>query len=74
MNPEVLLFDEPTAALDPTTQAWFLDLLEQLNQAGKTLVVATHDQATIERMADRRIVLGEDHRIEVDTRAELDTR
>ena len=63
MNPEVLLFDEPTAALDPATQVWFLDLLDDLHRAGKTLVVATHDLATIDRLADRRIVLGEDHRI-----------
>jgi cobalt/nickel transport system ATP-binding protein len=66
MNPDTLLFDEPTAALDPTTQLWFLDLLDDLSQAGKTLVVATHDLTTIERMADRRIVLGEDHRIASD--------
>ena len=63
MNPDVLLFDEPTAALDPATQVWFLDLLDDLHQAGKTLVVATHDLATIDRLADRRIVLGDDHRI-----------
>ena len=63
MNPEVLLFDEPTAALDPATQVWFLDLLDDLHRAGKTLVVATHDLATIDRLADRRIVLGENHRI-----------
>ncbi len=63
MNPDVLLFDEPTAALDPATQIWFLDLLDELNRAGKTLVVATHDLATIDRLADRSIILGEDHRL-----------
>ncbi len=66
MNPDTLLFDEPTAALDPATQSWFLDLLDELSSAGKTLVVATHDVTTIERMADRRVVLGEDHRIASD--------
>jgi cobalt/nickel transport system ATP-binding protein len=66
MNPETLLFDEPTAALDPASQSWFLDLLDELNRAGKTLVVATHDLATVERLADREIVLGEDHRIATD--------
>ena len=63
MNPEVLLFDEPTAALDPGTQAWFLDLLVELGQAGKTLVVATHDQATIDRLGDRRVALDVDHHL-----------
>ena len=43
MNPEVLLFDEPTAALDPRTQHWLIELLAQLRAAGKTIVLATHD-------------------------------
>src|SRR3954463_15820140 len=43
MNPEVLLFDEPTAALDPRTQHWLVELLEQLRSTGKTIVLATHD-------------------------------
>jgi cobalt/nickel transport system ATP-binding protein len=63
MNPSVLLFDEPTAALDPATQTWFLDLLGELAAAGKTLVVATHDLATVQRLADRQVVIGEDHRV-----------
>ena len=45
MNPEVLLFDEPTAALDPRTQQWLIELIVELNGAGKTIVLATHDLA-----------------------------
>ncbi len=41
MNPEVLLFDEPTAALDPRTQAWLVELILELNRAGKNIVLAT---------------------------------
>jgi cobalt/nickel transport system ATP-binding protein len=63
MNPEVLLFDEPTAALDPRTQEWLIDLVVQLNDAGKTIVLATHDLDTLERLADRCIVFSEDHRV-----------
>ena len=63
MNPSVLLFDEPTAALDPATQVWFLDLLDELAAAGKTLIVATHDLATIDRLADRQIIINETHQI-----------
>jgi cobalt/nickel transport system ATP-binding protein len=63
MNPEVLLFDEPTAALDPRTQQWLIELIVELNDAGKTVVLATHDLETIDVLADRCLVFGEDHRI-----------
>jgi cobalt/nickel transport system ATP-binding protein len=63
MNPEVLLFDEPTAALDPRTQMWLIELIEQLAEAGKTIVHATHDLDALDRIADRCLVFGEDHRI-----------
>jgi len=62
-NPDVLLFDEPTAALDPRTQQWLLDLVVELHRAGKTIVCATHDLATLDDVADRCIVFSEDHRI-----------
>jgi ABC-type methionine transport system ATPase subunit/YHS domain-containing protein len=63
MNPDVLLFDEPTAALDPRTQAWLVELILELNRAGKTIVMATHDLDILDAVADRCIVFGEDHRI-----------
>lgn len=63
MGPEVLLFDEPTAALDPRTQYWLMDLIEQLSDTGKTMVHATHDLDTLYRIADRCLVFSEDHRI-----------
>ena len=62
INPEVLMLDEPTNGLDPRTQEWLLELLEQLHGAGKTLVVATHQLDVLERLVDRALVLGEDHR------------
>lgn len=62
-NPEVLLFDEPTAGLDPRTQAWLLELLVELRQAGKTIVLATHDLNLLEAVCTRALVLGEDHRV-----------
>jgi cobalt/nickel transport system ATP-binding protein len=63
MNPDVLLFDEPTAGLDPRTQAWLVELMVQLNAAGKTIVHATHDLDVLHRIATRCVVFGEDHRI-----------
>jgi cobalt/nickel transport system ATP-binding protein len=66
MNPDVLLFDEPTAALDPRTQAWLVELILELNRAGKTIVMATHDLDILETVADRCVVFSEDHRIEAE--------
>jgi cobalt/nickel transport system ATP-binding protein len=63
MNPQVLLFDEPTAALDPRSQTWLLDLLSVLGEAGTTVVMATHDLDILRVVADRCVVLGEDHRV-----------
>jgi cobalt/nickel transport system ATP-binding protein len=63
MNPEVLLFDEPTAGLDPRTQQWLVELIVELNGAGKTIILATHDLDTLDRLADRCVVFSEDHRV-----------
>jgi cobalt/nickel transport system ATP-binding protein len=63
MNPEVLLFDEPTAALDPRTQQWLIELIIELNGVGKTIVLATHDLDTLELLSDRCAVFSEGHRI-----------
>ncbi len=66
MNPDVLLFDEPTAALDPRTKQWLLELILELNHAGKTIVLATHDLETLDHLASRCAVFSEEHRIVAD--------
>ena len=53
-SPSLLLCDEPTGNLDSKTSAKLLDLLEQLNQEGLTLVVVTHDENVANR-AKRRV-------------------
>jgi cobalt/nickel transport system ATP-binding protein len=65
-NPDVLLLDEPTTGLDPRTQLWLIELLQELGKAGKTIITATHDLETVEQISKRAIVMGEDHRIVVD--------
>jgi len=64
MNPEVLLLDEPTNGLDPRTQAFVVDLLISLNEAGKTVVIATHDLSLVDELKMTVALLSEDHRIE----------
>ena len=63
MSPELLLFDEPTAGLDPRSRGWLLELIDELGRAGKTIVFATHELAELEWIADRCLVLSEDHRL-----------
>ena len=62
MNPELLLFDEPTAGLDPRSRHWLLELITELGAAGKTIVFATHELEQLEWIADRCLVISEDHR------------
>ena len=56
LDPDVLLVDEPTAALDPKSQGHVIDFL--FGCAGKkTVITATHDLSIIEDIADRCVVL-----------------
>jgi len=52
LDPEVLLLDEPTAALDPRSQSQIIDLLSGWKDAGKTVITATHDLDAVEDIAD----------------------
>jgi cobalt/nickel transport system ATP-binding protein len=63
MNPGVLLFDEPTAALDPRSQQWLVELIAELGHAGKTIVLATHDLDVLDVVADRCLVFSERHQL-----------
>lgn len=65
-NPDVLLLDEPTAGLDPRTQLWLTELLQELGKAGKTIITATHDLEIVDQISKRAIIIGEDHSVAVD--------
>lgn len=64
MNPEVLLLDEPTNGLDPRTESFLLELMLALSEAGKTLVIATHDLSLVDELHARVALLSEEHKIE----------
>jgi len=53
LDPEVLLLDEPTVALDPNSEGKILDLLSSFTNTGKTVITATHDLASLERIVTR---------------------
>ncbi len=56
-NPPVVLLDEPTAGLDVPSRIELHDLMHELRTEGTTIVLATHDMAEAEKMADRVAIL-----------------
>ena len=56
-NPVVLLCDEPTGNLDPDLSIQIISLLEKINRAGTTVVMATHDSSIVNRRKKRIIEL-----------------
>ena len=58
-RPPMILADEPTGNLDPALSEEIMQLFEQFNQVGVTVLVATHDIALIERMNYRTLVLSQ---------------
>jgi len=56
-NPPVVLLDEPTAGLDVASRNELHNLMRELQTAGTTIILATHDMAEAEKMADRVAIL-----------------
>ncbi|MDP9465889.1 MAG: cell division ATP-binding protein FtsE [Actinomycetota bacterium] len=61
-RPMILLADEPTGNLDPTTSIGIMKLLDRINRTGTTVVMATHDAAIVDSMR-RRVVELDDGRV-----------
>lgn len=59
MRPEVILLDEPTAFLDPGAQRMVLQVLENLNRKGVTILIATHDVDLVAEWAQQVIIIKE---------------
>jgi cell division transport system ATP-binding protein len=56
-RPQILLADEPTGNLDPSTSVDIMKLLDRINRTGTTVVMATHDHAIVDAMRRRVIEL-----------------
>lgn len=59
MDPDVLVFDEPTSGLDPSGSEDIMELLEEFNHEGTTVIISTHDIELAYPWADRAILMLE---------------
>ena len=66
LNPDVLILDEPASGLDPKTQRWLVELLQELGRRGRTIVTATHNLDLVHALADRVLILSEHHELVYD--------
>ena len=58
-DPDIIIGDEPTWNLDPETAKWIMDIFDDLNKEGKTVIIATHDKWVVDKMWKRVISFKE---------------
>ena len=58
-KPAILLADEPTGNLDPTTSEGIMSLINSINLSGTTVVMATHDRSIVDKMQRRVVELSQ---------------
>ncbi|WP_226893332.1 amino acid ABC transporter ATP-binding protein [Nisaea sediminum] len=71
LEPAVMLFDEPTSALDPELVGSVLQVMQQLRDAGMTMVVVSHEMRFAKAAADRVIFMADGQILEQGTPAEI---
>jgi polar amino acid transport system ATP-binding protein len=73
MHPEILLFDEVTAALDPEMVREVLDVMIELAKEGSTMLIVTHEMQFARAVADRIVFMDEGSIVEENTPEEFFT-
>jgi len=71
MEPEVLIFDEPTSSLDPKQSEHIITLLDNINRNGKTVILSTHDVNLAYSWADEIIVMKDGEILKTGTPIEI---
>lgn len=56
-NPKILICDEPTGNLDPTTSMGIMEIINKINEEGTTVIMATHDKDIVNKMKKRVVTL-----------------
>lgn len=65
MKPQVLLFDEPTAALDPEITAQVVDIIKELQETGITQVIVTHEVSVAQKVATKVVYMEQGKIVEI---------
>ena len=65
MKPQVLLFDEPTAALDPEITAQVVDIIKELQETGITQVIVTHEVNIAQKVATKVVYMEQGKIVEI---------
>ena len=71
IDPEIIIFDEPTVGFDPSSAKELMNLIVELHQKGKTIIVITHDMDLVRRYAQRVLLLEKGKLVFEGTPAEL---
>jgi len=71
MDPDVMLFDEPTSSLDPEMVGEVLDVMKKLATGGMTMIVVTHEMGFAKEVGTRAIFMDEGKVVEENTPDEL---
>lgn len=58
-NPRIIIADEPTANIDPQMSMDVMNMLVQLNQGGRTVIVITHDKELVDFFKKRVVVISD---------------
>src|SRR5229473_1607068 len=70
-NPQVLFLDEPSAGLDPQTRILLWEIIREYHQAGRTVLLTTHNMEEADALCQRLAIIDHGHVISLDTPAQL---
>ena len=70
-DPELLILDEPTKGFDPVNRRLLMNIIEERQKAGATVVLVTHQMEEVERLCDRVVLLKDGNAVEYGTVADI---
>lgn len=70
-DPELLILDEPTKGFDPVNRRLLMNIIEERQKAGTTVVFVTHQMEEVERLCDKVVLLKDGNAVEYGTVADI---